>query len=100
MKIRLPGRVQGDRLLQQAQDAIHATLREVSDLEEIKGVAIRGLTLTTTSQALAHGLGRRPIGWRLIDKTTSGDAYRTAWDDRTISLRAASGTLSCDVWVW
>lgn len=96
----MPGRVQGDRLLNAAQDAIYSTLREIAQHEQIKGVAIRGLTLTTTSKTIVHGLGRCPIGWYVMDKTTAGDAYRTAWDDRTISLRAASGTLSCDVWVW
>jgi hypothetical protein len=56
--------------------------------------------LTTTPLAIVHGLGRAPIGWRLIDKTGAGDPYRTAWDDRTISIRVASGTLTCSIRVW
>lgn len=96
----MPRQVQGDRLLNDAQSAIHATLRPIAAFEEISGVRISGLTLTTTSRAIHHGLGRRPIGWRVVDKTTSGDVYRTAWDERTVSLRSASGTVGCDVWVW
>lgn len=96
----MPAKVQGDRLLNQAQDNIGSTLREFARFEEFGGTTVRGLTLTTTAQTIAHGLGRRPIGWRVVDKTTSGDVYRTAWDERTVSLRAASGSVSCDVFVW
>jgi hypothetical protein len=92
--------VSGSTEAQRVQDAIHATLRQVADLEEIVGVDIRGISLTTTPLAIVHGLGRAPIGWRLIDKTGAGDPYRTAWDDRTISIRVASGTLTCSIRVW
>jgi hypothetical protein len=47
-----------------------------------------------------HGLGRRPIGWRFTDKTSAGDVYRTAWDERTITLVTAAGTVVADIWVW
>lgn len=100
MRIRVPGRVQSDRIVQQVQDGVIATLRQVAELEEICGVDLRGLTLTTTPLAIVHGLGRRPIGWRVIDKTTAGDPYRTDWDDRTLTMRSASGTVVCDLRVW
>lgn len=100
-KIQPPIRVQtGDRLLNAVQDAILLPLRQVLDFEELKGASLVSLTLTTTPSTISHGLGRRPIGWRVTDKTTSGDVYRTAWDERTISLRSAAGSVTCDVWVW
>jgi hypothetical protein len=96
----MPAKVQGDRLLNAAQDNIHTTLRDVVRFEELKGATIPGLVLTTTPQTIQHGLGRCPIGWRVTDKTSSGDTYRTAWDERTISLRSAAGSVACDVFVW
>jgi hypothetical protein len=101
LKIAMPRRVQsGDRALNSVQDATADALRPVLSFEELNGSRMDEVTLTTTAQTLAHGLGRTPIGWRVIDKIDAGDPYRTAWDERTISLRVASGTCRVTLWVW
>jgi hypothetical protein len=96
-----PRRVQSpDRLLNDVQDSVTQALRPVLQFEEHAGQRIDDLTLTATPLQISHGLGRCPIGWRVVDKTSAGDPYRTAWDERTITLRVASGTLGCDVYIW
>jgi hypothetical protein len=89
-----------DRQLNEIQSAIALPLRQVLEFEELKGAAAVGLTLSTTPTKVQHGLGRRPIGWRFTDKTSAGDVYRTAWDERTITLVTAAGTVAGDIWIW
>jgi hypothetical protein len=36
----------------------------------------------------------------MTDKIDAGDVYRTAWDNKTITLRTASGTVRGDLFVW
>jgi hypothetical protein len=101
LKVALPRRVQtSDRQLNEIQDSVTATLRPMVTFEELLGVVLGEVTLTTTPQTLVHGLGRAPIGWRVIDKRDAGDPYRTDWDERTISMRVASGTARVTLWVW
>lgn len=96
-----PRRVQStDRALNDVQDAVHHTLRDVVRFEELVGQRINDVVLTTTPLDIAHGLGRCPIGWRVVDKTSAGDPYRTAWDARTISLRVDAGVMTCDLYIW
>lgn len=96
-----PRRIQSpDRLLNDVQDSIAQCLRGILQFEEFAGQRIDSLTLTTTALQISHGLGRCPKGWRIVDKTAAGDVYRTAWDERTISLRVASGTLVVDLYIW
>jgi hypothetical protein len=74
--------VSGSTEAQRVQDAIHATLRQVADLEEIVGVDIRGISLTTTPLAIVHGLGRAPIGWRAIRTAPRGMTGRSVSGSR------------------
>lgn len=100
-KIQPPRRVQTtDRQLNEIQDAIAQPLRQVLDVDLLSGRSSVAVVLTTTPQPIRHGLGRRPVGWMLTDKQGPGDAYRTEWDERTITLRVASGTLVGDLWIW
>lgn len=99
-RIQPPQRVHGERVIQLVQDSIHRVLRDVCQHEQLTGVMVRGVTLTTTPQTIAHGLGRQPIGWSLSDKQDAGDVYRTAWDERSISLRTAAGTVRGDFFIW
>lgn len=102
MRLPVPKRVQSaSRELNDVQDATAQIIREITRFEELSGVAARGVTLTTTPSAIAHGLGRQPIGWRVTDKTDAGDIYRVTWDDRTVTLRiAAGGPTRCDLFFW
>lgn len=100
-RVSMPKRVQStSRDLNDAQDAIAATLRDVTRFDELDGATARGVTLSTTPVGIAHGLGRMPIGWRVIDKLDPGDVYRTAWTDRTVTLRTAAGSVRCDLYFW
>ena len=101
MRLPLPKRVQSsDRLLNDAQDAIRETLRQIVEHEQLAGRTVQSVQVTSTGTSFAHGLGRTPIGWTLTDKTGAGDVYRTAWDARTVTLRTASGSVTVDVFVW
>jgi hypothetical protein len=57
------------------------------------------IALTTTATAYPHGLGTTPQGFIIFDKNANADIWRTAWDDRTITLDA-SATVNAKVWVF
>lgn len=100
-RVSLPRRVQSpDRLLNDAQDAIHDTLRAVVQHEQLTGARLTNISATTSGVVVSHGLGRTPIGWHVSDLRDSGYVYRSAWDDKTITLKSNAGTVRCDVFVW
>lgn len=101
MRVNLPAKVQSpDRLLNQAQDNIHATLRQIAQHSQLTGQRVEGVTVTATGVDISHGLGRTPTGWYVTDKLDAGDVSRTAWDSKTITLRTASGSVRVDLFVW
>lgn len=65
------------------------------------GLLVRGVAMPATgSVTFAHRLGRKPDGLMLAD-VTGGAAvwYRTAWDDRTITLASRSACVAA-FWVY
>lgn len=76
---------------------VQETVRDVVSLLRDHPLTKQGWnTVTATftagqTKALDHKLGRQPIGWIATDVVTGDGAFRrTAWDTRTISLRAAN----------
>lgn len=60
-----------------------------------KGVTKTGVTLTAgVPVAIAHGLGRTPTGWFLVDQPTNSVVWRTAWDATNLTLDC---TVNCTV---
>lgn len=57
------------------------------------------LSITATATAFNHGLSTTPQGWIILDKTANVDVWRTAWDDKSITLRG-SGSVSIKIWVF
>ena len=60
---------------------------------------ILDLDLTTTATAFNHGLQQTPTGWIILDKNSNADVWRTAWDERTITLDASAST-TIKLWVF
>lgn len=100
-KVAMPQRVQStSRELNDAQGAIHGTLRNVVEHEQLTGRLVQSLSVTSSGTTIAHGLGRTPIGWHLSDVLDHGTVKRAAWDSKTITLQASAGTIRCDIFVW
>lgn len=57
------------------------------------------LNLTTTATQFPHGLGVTPQGFLVFDKNANADIWRTAWDDKTITLDA-SASVTAKIWVF
>lgn len=57
------------------------------------------IDITTTATAFNHGLNVTPQGFIVFDKTANADIWRTAWDDKTITLDATA-TVGAKVWVF
>ena len=90
------------RQLNEQLGAIVEWITRVARIQSIEPVAQAGVALTGTTK-VSHKLklpaGSTPIGWRLTDVTASAIIYRSAWDDKTITLvTSATCTVGLEVW--
>lgn len=78
-----------DPALQRAQEEA----RDIAKTSQAQGFAGTDVTATlapATPLAIAHRLGRKPMGWFVLDATGSYPIlFRTAWDDKTLTLSHA-----------
>lgn len=70
-------RIQGkDADLNRAQSNISVMFDYVQN--QLTGpVSIQTVTIENTGTVVSHKLGRRPVGWIIVDKTTNNDVWRT-----------------------
>lgn len=88
-----------DLAVARVQEAARDSLQRVIDGGILKGRLVSGVAVGTTATAIAHGLGRRPMGWFVVDTNAAADLHRTAWDDRTLTIiSSVSATVS--IWVF
>lgn len=78
------------RLLQGANQVAEETNRATANSPLLNGRLVTGVAVGTIAAARNHGLGRTPQGWFIVDKTIDVNVWRTAWDNRTITLDATS----------
>lgn len=67
-------------------------------LNFLKGNLIT-VSLSTTATPFSHGLGTTPQGFLVFDKTSNADIWRTAWDDKTITLDATA-SVNAVIWIF
>lgn len=88
-----------DRELANVQDAVSSVLGPLSKNTLIDGVQIDGLIITTVGLTLPHQLKRQPLGWFVVDTTAAATVYRSAWDDKNITL-VSSATTTVSIWIY
>ncbi len=81
--------------LRQLQDAAGAVFKDITGREVLDGRLIEDVVLTgTQTLSLAHGLGRRLVGWVIVRKNATGDV----WDgQKTNSTPARTLVLNNDL---
>lgn len=83
------------RMLRANAEKGKETAKEAAKTEILNGRLLSDIVVATVSRRFDHGLGRQPVGWFIVDKTSALDVWRTDWDTRTISLDAsASSTIT------
>lgn len=105
MGVRLARITTPDVELQGQLDRHVATLNAGLGAPLLGGVLTDAFALTTSFQNLAHGLGRRPLGWIVV----APNADARIWEDpaasnnqdptRLLRLRA-SAAVTCRLWVF
>ena len=88
-----------DELVNRIQDSIRDFADQFNGKQLLDGVLTRGVVVTASGIAFNHSLNRQPMGWVITDSNAPLSVYRTAWDDKTITLKASS-TVTVDVWVF
>lgn len=88
-----------DRQINQLQRNVQALALAVISQPWANGVASDNVTFTATqTQQINHKLGRAPVGFFPIDVQSGyGAFYRTALDDKTISIRSEN---ACTARFW
>lgn len=80
----------GDQILDRIQDGIKAAYdgltRSIFTQTQIISTRI------TTGTVIVHSLGRQPKGWLIIDSNTGAYFWRSAWDSKTITMNASTGS--------
>lgn len=93
-----------DKAVERALKRIETSLNEVTDIEIIDGVRLTSVQLSTGSAtALAHKLGRAPLGW--IVTRIRGNA--NVWDtqdtnkspDKSLILNSSADVI-VDLWIF
>lgn len=100
-QFRQAGTAETARLATAAQQNVANALRALAeDVPILNGVLVKGVKVATGETTFAHRLGRRPIGFFPTDALDNFCwCYRTAWNDKTITIYAANAT-TADFWVF
>ena len=93
-----------DEILNRIQDRIKAAFNAVARRQIVDGRLTDALSLTTSFQNIAHGLGRTPNGWLV----SNPDADVGIWSDAVANnpdpakfLRIrATAAVTCKLWVF
>ena len=88
-----------DHDVQRVQENCALVFKQLLDKQILDGALVT-VTVTNAAKGFDHTLGRKPIGWFVVDKQATGDVWRTAWTDRTITLVSGAASLPCTIWVF
>ena len=80
-------------------DSLATLDQNLDKIEIIKGRHIPGVNITTTDTLVAHGLGRTPIGWIVVDQDADARIWRVKIDAQYLCL-IASANVSVSLWVF
>lgn len=85
-------RVEGkDRDLQRVQDAVQDAVGGLCGNPMLQGKLLQDIELDASDdEAVAHGLGRVPTGWQIVDRSGDARVWRVSWDGKQIVLRASA----------
>jgi hypothetical protein len=65
-----------------------------------QGQLLSGVELASGTTAVNHLLGRKMIGWAIVDQDASANIYRSApMNDQTLTL-TSSATVTVNLWVF
>lgn len=92
--------VTGDLNVDQLQKRLHEFLQPFTESAIIDGVQLDGVELTTASKAIAHKLGRKPLGWIVVRKNSNANVWETAeLTDKFITLQSSLST-TVSIWIY
>ena len=88
-----------DVALSRMEQNVQEWANQVSGIPILDGVLLTDLDVSTTATWFAHGLGRQPRGWMVVDKNADARIWRTDWNSTRIQLDASSAA-NISIWVF
>jgi hypothetical protein len=58
--------------------------------DPILDYSVKTATIQVAGTKVAHGLGRIPVGWFVVDRMGNGDIYRSSWDSQFVTFIATN----------
>jgi len=83
------GRIVG-QLVDNLMAALEPLLSNNRCLSTTQSVDLTAATPEVIDHKLTIGIGKTPNGWQIIDIDAAATVYRSAWDDKTITLVASA----------
>lgn len=85
---------------QLSQTGLAATVDALRKTPLSNGLDVASVKLKAAAPTpVAHGLGRKPLGWMVTDLGVIAVVYRTDWDAKNITL-ATSNDCTVNLRVW
>ncbi len=66
----------------------------------LDGVLLTDVIVPTTGIVASHTLDRQPLGWIVVDRTNANPVHRTAWNSKTLTLVATTGSVTVALWIF
>ena len=86
--------------LMQLQTNVYESLSPLSRLPLLNGTLLEAVSLSTSDTQVEHKLGRKPLGWLLVDIDADATVFRTAaFNEQFITLQS-SAAVTCNIWVF
>lgn len=87
--------------LVQVQEATQEVFNELKGIPFLDGVWLRSIALTTTSQGIAHKLGRKYLGFIVTNRNANATVFVNGTDQNETFIRLqASANVVVDLWVF
>lgn len=90
----------GNREVMRFQENVDEVFKQLRTATILDGVLVNNVTITTAGVMVSHTLDRQPLGWIVVDRTNANAVHRTAWNSKTLSLTATTGSVTISLWVF
>jgi hypothetical protein len=85
--------------LSNVQDNVADVFRTLALNPLLDGTLVSAQRLAIGANVINHTLGRTPLGWVVTDRNAATTIYRTAWDNRTLTLNS-SAVATVTLWIF
>ena len=85
----------------QLQNNVAEFLNQVTSKSILDGRILENVAVSTTATEIAHGLGRKPLGYIIVKSNAHVTIYDTTSTTPTVTIKlTASATATINLWIF